>query len=142
MSEDIITIAQFDSLQDAYFAKSLLEAHGVEVFLTNENSTRVMMHPHMSGGIGLQIASRNLAAAQELLTTTHSESDDPVDELAEEQPIHEPLVMCPQCGGTRSEAATGGAFAVLNLLLLGLPLLFARNRRKCDFCGTIFRGAT
>lgn len=141
MSEDIITIAQFDSLQDAYFAKSLLEAHGVRSFLANENATRVMMHPHMSGGIGLQIASRNLATARELLSTAHSGSDEPVAELADEA-IDESRAMCPQCGGTRSEAATGGAFAVLNLLLLGLPLLFARNRRKCGFCGTVFRGAT
>ena len=31
----------------------------------------------------------------------------------------------------------GGVFAVLNVLLLGLPLLLlTRNRRKCGFCGT------
>ena len=141
MPEDIVTIAKFDSLQDAYFAKSLLEAHGVEAFLTNENAMRVMMHPHMSGGIGLQIASRDLAVAQALLTAAHSDSGDPTPEPPE-KPMAESSAMCPQCGGTRSEPATGGVFAVLNLLLLGLPLLFTRNRRKCGFWGTVFRAAT
>ena len=67
MSDDIITVATFDSLQEAYFAKSLLESHGLEVFLTNENAMRVLMHPHLSGGIGLQIAQEDLNVAREVL---------------------------------------------------------------------------
>lgn len=141
MLEEIVTVARFDSLQAAYFAKSLLEAHGVEVFLTNENATRVMMHPHMSGGVGLQIASRDLAIAQELLTETKDEHDHLASE-PHQATADDSSAMCPQCGGTRSEPVRGIAFAVLSVLLLGLPRLFTRGRRKCGFCGTVFRGAT
>lgn len=69
MSNDIITVATFDSLQEAYFAKSLLESHGLDVFLTNENAMRVLMHPHLSGGIGLLIAEDDLDVAREVLAT-------------------------------------------------------------------------
>ena len=72
MSDEILTVATFDSLQEAYFAKSLLESLGLEMFLTNENAMRTLVHPHLSGGIGLLIAKDDLDVAREVLATIDS----------------------------------------------------------------------
>lgn len=43
--EELVTIAEFDNVNQAYLLKSRLEAEGIRVFLQNENMNSILPGP-------------------------------------------------------------------------------------------------
>ncbi len=157
MPEELASLTTCESLQHAYFIRSLLESHGIEVFLTNEHTTRMMMHPHLAGGVGVQVRASDLDSAEELLDAVEEaaledegwavelpdEPEAPPAYTSEAAPLeddHCDAPFCPTCGGARSTPVIQGGWRVASLLLLGLPLLLFGGVRCCDICGNRWRG--
>ena len=157
MPEELASLTTCESLQHAYFIRSLLESHGVEVFLTNEHATRMMMHPHLAGGVGVQVRAADLDEAAELLEAVEEaaledegwtpepveDPEVPPDHPSEPAPLEEDNYtdsFCPICGGMRSAPVIRGGWLLVSLLLLGLPLLLFGGVRHCDICGNRWRG--
>jgi hypothetical protein len=155
--EELASLTTCESLQHAYFIRSLLESHGIEVFLTNEHATRMMMHPHLAGGVGMQVRGSDLDSAEELLEALEEAAledegwtPEPTDEpemppayASEPAPLeedHYTAPFCPTCGGKRSAPVIRGGWRLVSLLLLGLPLLVFGGVRRCDICGNRWRG--
>lgn len=46
--EELVTIAEFDNVNQAYLLKSRLEAEGIRVFLQNENMNTLLPGPYFT----------------------------------------------------------------------------------------------
>ena len=156
MADELANLTTCESLQHAYFVRSLLESHGIEVFLTNEHATRIMMHPHLAGGVGVQVRASELDEAEELLEAVEEaalEDEGWTPELTDDAELpptypsapaqleedHYTAPFCPICGGTRSAPVIKGGLRLASVLLLGLPLLLFGGVRRCDICGNRWR---
>ena len=65
----LTTIASFASYLEAELAKGLLEANGIVAFLGDEYVGRIANHlTPMTGGIKIQVADADVAAAVEVLS--------------------------------------------------------------------------
>jgi hypothetical protein len=63
-----VTIRQFRDPSEAMVAKSVLDSAGIECFLRDENTVRLdWVISNMIGGIRLQVAAKDVGAAEELL---------------------------------------------------------------------------
>lgn len=156
MPDELANLTTCESLQHAYFVRSILEANGIEAFLTNEHTTRMIMNPHLTGGVGVQVRASDLDEAAELLEAVEEAAledegwmPEPSSEI-EPQPAYssEPAPLeeehytapfCPTCGGMRSAPVIRGGWRLVSLLLLGLPLLLFGGVRRCDICGNRWR---
>ena len=158
MQDELATLTTCESLQQAYFVRGLLESHGIDVFLANEHTTRMMMHPHLTGGVGIQVRVSDLDSAGELLDAvedsatederwTEEVAGDPEATLAYPSPPaqleedHYAAPLCPICGATRATPVIQGGWRLASLLLLGLPFLLFGGLRRCDVCGNRWRGS-
>ena len=66
--DELVVAASFSSPHEAQFAKGLLESHGIEVFLGDENTARMGMHlSHIIGGAKLMVRRADLPQALEAL---------------------------------------------------------------------------
>ena len=155
MPDELANLTTCESLQHAYLVRSLLESHGIEVFLTNEHATRIMMHPRLAGGVGVQVRASDVESAEELLGALEeeaveeevwpeaaAEAESPPADLLEPARLEEDQYtapFCPICGGTRSTPAINGGWRLASLLLLGLPLLLFGRVRRCEICGNRWR---
>ncbi len=71
---DLVTIAEVEGHRASYVA-SILESHGLTVFIENENASSML--PHLSIGAKLRVPKDQVAKAQEALQAIPPESADP-----------------------------------------------------------------
>jgi hypothetical protein len=117
----MITLTTVSYIHEADLLCMKLEAGGVESFIPDMNTAQV--NPFYSGamgGIRVQIHEQDLDKAREILA----------DEGAKIEGLY-----CPQCGSSNIEYQRfSKRFAVLSLLLLGIPLLSAQQGYVCREC--------
>ena len=68
------TIATFSKPEDAHLLRLRLESGGIEAFLVDENVTQ-MEWSFLTGGVRVQVANEDVAAARELLIAQDTERD-------------------------------------------------------------------
>jgi Putative prokaryotic signal transducing protein len=66
MTGEIVTVATFSNQGEAQIARGFLESCGIEVFVRDENMSR-MENPVLIGGSKLQVSAADAAKARELL---------------------------------------------------------------------------
>jgi hypothetical protein len=82
------------------------------------------------GGISLQVAADDVAAATDLLNQPMPESIAVEGESDYLQPV------CPRCGSIDVVAErTGQKAAMTSLFVVGLPLPLGAESRRCNACG-------
>lgn len=91
-ARQLVTVGRYRDLAEAIVARSLLEAEEIEAWVQDENLVRLdWMYANAVGGIRLQVETRDVAAATEILAQLPASI--PYAEGAEYvQP------QCPQCG--------------------------------------------
>jgi len=127
----LVTLRRYRDLSEAIVARGMLESAGIEVFLQDENLVRLDWQvSNFIGGIRLQVAEADAAAALELLDQPVPESI-PFSGWSEfEQP------KCPSCGSV--EITFDGAersAALTGLWVMGLPLPTGQKTWSCGACG-------
>jgi hypothetical protein len=75
------TVATFSELAEAQVIRSVLEGHGIDSVIPNEQIAEIAP-PYLwaSGGIQLQVAEEDLALAKEVLATLVTNDDDVTDD--------------------------------------------------------------
>ena len=75
------TVATFAELAEAQVIRSVLEGHGIDAIIPDEQTAEIAP-PYLwaSGGIKLQVAAEDLATAKEVLATLVTTDDDVGDE--------------------------------------------------------------
>lgn len=64
--EELVTIAEFDNVNQAYLLKSRLEAEGIRVFLQNENMNSVLPGPYFTRVL-VQVSLRDSFRAMDVI---------------------------------------------------------------------------
>jgi hypothetical protein len=72
--DNLVTVAEVDGSRAAIMA-SILESHGLTVFIENENSS--VMLPHLVIPAKIRVPRDQVAKAQEVLQAMPPKSDDP-----------------------------------------------------------------
>jgi rubredoxin len=124
------TIATFSKPEEAHLFRTRLEAAGIPAYVQDEHFIQMdWLYSNAIGGVRVQIADEDLAAAREFLA---ADSPQPSPEAVD--------VICPKCGSCHT--APDERFrriSFLSLLLISFPLLLARHRWRCTSCGHLFR---
>jgi hypothetical protein len=114
MTEDLITVRRFYTVNDAEMAKMLLEAEGISSFIAD--ATLIAMDWFFGNAVGwvkLQVAAPDVdRAAQILAAMGPSEAPDTLSEPEDDssclqcgRPMPEGVATCPDCGWTYESPA-------------------------------------
>jgi predicted RNA-binding Zn-ribbon protein involved in translation (DUF1610 family) len=120
-------------MPEAFVARAVLQQAGIECLLRDENTVRTdWLLSNLIGGMRLQVAAKDEAAAQELLSQPMPAQFE-VD-FGEEfvQPV------CPKCGSTDVIANDPDRKVLAASMLIGLPIPHRRPRQeewRCMTCG-------
>jgi hypothetical protein len=110
----LTTVRQYREQTEALIAQSVLDSAGIYSFLMDENTIRVnWAYSDVLGGIRLQVAQDDVAAAQEILSQPIPKSIAVEGEEDYQQPI------CPRCTSLNIGTMLGGNW-------------------KCDDCGSMW----
>ena len=69
---ELVTIAEFDNVNQAHLLKSRLEAEGIRVFLTNENLNSIL--PTAFTQVKVQVNLNDSFAAMDVIYSDNEES--------------------------------------------------------------------
>jgi tetratricopeptide (TPR) repeat protein len=83
IQEELVTIANYGSVAEAYLAHGRLEAEGIWSFVADEYAA-ITVGPAVSGGSRLMVRNLDLEQAAEILGLDLSDEDDWEDEWADE----------------------------------------------------------
>lgn len=134
MESRLVTIAAFNMPHQAHLAKARLEAEGIPAFIRDEHlvSMNAFLSPAL-GGVRVQVPEEFVAQAKEIIFTDHS---DELSQVFEK----DPPILCPKCDSESTFLLLGEpVIAIISFLLAGLPLIFLRNKQKCNTCGHLFK---
>jgi hypothetical protein len=127
----LVTVRRYRDLSEAMVARGVLESAGLFCFLRDENVVRMdWAYSNAVGGISLQVAVEDAAAATDLLNQPMPESIAVEGEADYFQPI------CPRCGSMEISAERMGQKAAMtSLFVVGLPLPLGVEAWRCHACG-------
>ena len=134
---ELADAATFMYVHEAELAASHLAAAGIDAHIVNRDTLGI--HAFLSvaiGGARVQVAPEDLVRARQVLTAQELDLD--VD-MPGAGPYRGGATIdpdiCKNCGNRKptGTAARIPWFALLSVLLLGIPLLF--RRRRCSTCG-------
>ena len=132
----LVVAAAFTSVHEAYLARSVIEAAGIEATIADEHLVSMTWtYSNAVGGVKVLVPADRLEEAKSLL-----ESGAIVDLPPASSPDGETDTggsdTCPRCGSRDFESRLSGKrFAILSWLLIGVPLASPRRRRYCRKCG-------
>jgi hypothetical protein len=123
MSDDLITLAAFQSAVEAQNCRAALEQHGIEAVLADEHTvTSDWLYSAGVGGVKLRVSPADADAARQVLSGARATA-----------------VGCPRCGSPRTRRDLPRGWMSLALLVMavsGLPFApFWMRRWKCAGCG-------
>jgi hypothetical protein len=123
------TIATFSKPEEAHLFRMRLGAAGIPAFVQDEHLVQMdWLYSNAIGGVRVQIADADLAAAREFLA---ADSPQPCPEAVD--------VVCPSCGSHRTAPDEWPRrIAFLSLLMIHFPLLIGRRRWQCASCHHLF----
>ncbi|WP_263381733.1 putative signal transducing protein [Granulicella arctica] len=129
----VTVLRRYRDSSEAAMARSALESAGIDCFLRDENTVRIdWLWSNLMGGIRLQVADRDVEAAEAILSQPIPESIAVEGEADYEQP------RCPQCGSLDISSETlDTKVGATSILLLGFPLPspVTKDSRRCHKCG-------
>ncbi len=64
---ELVTIAEFDNVNQAYVLKSRLEAEGIRVYLQNENINTILPAYQAFGGVKVQVNLHDSFKAMDII---------------------------------------------------------------------------
>lgn len=92
MDRELVTIQSFHELSEATIIKAMLNSAGIECFLVDDNTGRMLgFISDVIGGIRIQVNKTDAEAAIALLNQPLPGTSDEVEEANEQQP------RCPKC---------------------------------------------
>ena len=124
MQEELVKVAAYLWPFDANIAGSRLEADGISCFLHDEELiTLNWQYSNAAWGVKLYVKAGDLERAREILSD-NSESVLDADE------------KCPICNSSQIEYENvHKKWIFLSWLLIGIPLLFSKDKWTCKDCG-------
>jgi hypothetical protein len=128
---DLTTIRRYRDLSEALVARAVVESAGIFCFLRDENLVRLDWQvSNFIGGIRLQVAAKDVEAAEAILSQPVPDVIDIPDQPGFKQP------RCPRCTSTDIIWERQGRKAALaSLYLFGLPLPRGSESWTCNSCG-------
>lgn len=141
-----IALASYDHPAEAHITRQKLESEGIDAYLDNENLVATdFLLSNATGGIKLMVRERDVAAAEALLRSKGTEElalepGSVVGDDDDDEGYCDEDWRCPKCHRTDVELMPmRRRLAMLSLLLLGVPLLLASRRLRCQVCGHEWR---
>lgn len=136
-----IQIASYTYPHEAYFAKSLLEAGGINCVLKDELTIQANnFYSNAIGGVKLLVLEEEKEFALSILNDQYVETE--VEDLPKDNDLEETrkILICPNCTSTNVGAPRlKGAAALISILLLGFPFPFLIKKAHCFDCGLSFK---
>lgn len=131
----LITIRTFSYPTQAYLAKSLLEAYGVEAFVADDYIVAMnWLYSNTVGGVKIQVRKRDVPAAIKLLERVREPLD--WEKLPDDFPGSAGRPRCPRCRSTETQFIKyERRLLFLSWLILSFPLPFVWPRWHCKDCG-------
>ena len=132
--QKLVTVRCYRDLSEAIVARSVLEGAGMFCFLQNENIVRLDWQiSNFIGGIRLQVAASDAAAAEEILSAPVPASIEMEGEPDYIQP------RCPRCDSLDINfEGSGRGAALAALYLFSLPAPMGEKRWRCNHCGLLW----
>jgi hypothetical protein len=133
---DLATVGQYRDMAEAFVARAVLDQAGIECFLRDENTVRTdWLLSNAVGGMRLQVAARDQAAAEQLLSQPIPDQfeTDSGEEFV--QPV------CPKCGSTDVVANDPDRKVMAVSMLIKLPIPHSRpsdEEWRCMNCGCVW----
>ena len=137
MSDRLVTIASFSSLGEAYVARSILTAEGIDSYLADEHIVGLNWFYSIAvGGVKLRVC---VADAETALLLIRSEPVSP--EAFEEAAGELEEIMCPKCHSTDVTLGFDRAWGCLFIAIWWLFTIppFLIRRWRCKTCGYRWR---
>lgn len=121
----LVTVARYRDMPEAVVARMVLEQAGIECFLRDENTVRMdWFWSNMIGGMRLQVAARDEAAARELLSQPM-----PAEfEIGLGEEFVQPV--CPKCGSTDVVANDPDRKVMAASMLINIPIPHRRPSKE------------
>lgn len=120
----MVTIAKFQSPDEAQLARMKLEGSGIEAYVADELMvTMNWFYSNAIGGIRLQV---------------HDEDKDRAFEILNLVPTDEGLINCPNCGSQRISHRKMSALSVLSFFI-GMFIPLASTKLDCLDCRQTFK---
>lgn len=130
---ETVTVQRYRDLSEAMFAKGLLEAEGIDCFLSDENMARMnWFYSNALGGIRLQVHASEAERASEILSEPIPEEIEMEGEEAYVQP------RCPGCGSLDVSFESINKPVAYTTMYVGIPLPVRASRWKCADCGKVW----
>jgi hypothetical protein len=132
----LVTIGQYRDMAEAFVERAVLEQAGIECFLRDENTVRTdWLLSNAIGGMRLQVAAKDQAAAEELLSQPIPAQF--ATDFGEEfvQPV------CPKCGSMDVIANDPDRKVMAVSMLVKIPIPHSRPSEeewKCTACGCVW----
>lgn len=121
MSDELVTIANFENIMDAEIARGRLESEGIFSFVQGGNMN--LIASYILEGVRLNVRRSDALKAMEILGIEHA-AGEKTDWGA-----------CPRCGSRELEPQKVYSKSSLISIIAMLPLLFSRTKFLCKACG-------
>ena len=133
---DLVTVGRYRDSPAAFVARAVLEDAGIECFLRDENTVGMnWLWSDAVGGMRLQVAAKDEAAANEVLSQ-------PVQDFEFDSGEEFVQPTCPKCGSTDIVANDPDRKVMaMSMLIKGLPIPHKRPDReewRCMTCGCVW----
>ena len=120
----MVTIAKFNSVNDAFLAKSKLEGSGIEAFIPDENLASLnWLYTGAMGGVRLEVSEEDKDRAIEILDLTYEDSES---------------ILCPSCGSSDVKFRMVNPFVALSIILFGFFFPSKSFKIDCMTCEHVF----
>lgn len=133
---DLVTVGRYRDSPEAFVARVVLEDAGIECFLRDENTVGMnWLLSNAVGGMRLQVAAKDEAAAREVLTQPAPEKfeTDSGEEFV--QPV------CPRCGSADIVANDPDRKVLAMSMLIKVPIPHSRpsgEEWRCMACDCVW----
>jgi hypothetical protein len=126
---ELVTVARYRNLPEAWMAKGKLDSAGLPCFLIDDNMVRMnWFYANLLGGIKLQVRAEYASTAIDLLQELMpSELPAPGD-----KPYVQP--RCPRCESLNVRYVAVHSLSYF-MLFLSLPVFISAKRWECENCG-------
>ena len=128
----VVTLRRYRDLAEAMVARAVLESAGIEAWIADENLVRMdWFYSNMVGGMRLQVAEKDEAAAQEILEQQAPQTI----EYGENETYQQP--RCPKCGSSEIVLGDGmeSGRSLVALAVAGVPVPPRKEVWHCEACG-------
>jgi hypothetical protein len=137
MMAKLVTVKTFLDQPEAYIAHSLLEQHGITVFLFDQNFVAVnWLSMFAVSGLRLMVVEAEAKKARAILVDAVAA---PAAGASVETTAAAATPNCPKCGSTDATRIYSLIAAVAGYFIATVPLLLRTKKWRCRHCGHRWR---